>query len=309
MLKKPKSHYILTKQELEDLLAYQVYKTGDRIYNITFPIVSLCLSVIRNSPDDRQVQIAKHYMIFSFRHLLRKAIFRHHKKITDFRTKSINGSHYDMIDIYQELFLYFFSLIDKYDMSKKVYFVTYLRNYLFWWGRNEFTLNQKEIVEFVYLDGTDTAFSRSSGDNQQIALIDRLVDTSSGNFNGAEVISANSSNKQENSFEDKMISSIILKEFRGYMEENLPKILLIRKKGGVLLFNQVAYDLCLHIYQYFFVEGNRNYSSLSRELNTSSQKIQFYLETLTRLYTQFLTVYKNNTVKYVLARPSKDNSD
>lgn len=302
----PPEHYILSKQELEDLLAYQVYRTGDKIYNITFPIVSLCLSIIGANNDDKKIQLVKHYMIFSFRHLLRKAIFKHFQKIKDFRTRSINGSHFDMIDIYQELFLYFFSIIDKYDPEKNVYFVTYLRNHLFWWGRNEFTLNTKEIVEFVYLDSADSSFGQSSGENQNSTLMDRLVDTSSGNFRGSDIMSSNTAHKQENSFEDRIISNILLKEFKTYMEENLPKILLIRKKGGVLLFNQVAYDLCVNIYQYFFVEGNRNYSSLSRELNTSSQKIQFYLETLTRLYTQFLTVYKSNSVKYVLSRDEKN---
>lgn len=303
--KKTAADYNLTKQELESLLAYQIYKTGSKEYKITFPIVSLCLSIIRNSPDDGQVQLAKHYMIFSFRYLLRKAIFKHYKKINDFRNTSINGSHFDMVDIYQELFLYFFSLIDKYDMSKRVYFVTYLRNYLFWWGRNEFTLNQKEIVEFVYLDSADASFGKSANESGVSTLMDRLVDSSTGNSLGLGVLSSNVSNKQENSFEDKMISNIILKEFRVYMEENLPKILLIRKKGGVLVFNQVAYDLCVNIFEYFFVQGNRNYSSLSRELNTSSQKIQFYLETLTRLYSQFLTVYKSSNVKYVLSRDPK----
>lgn len=245
---------ILKYQELLDLMVYNLYKSGTKSMNISYPLVNICVLIIQTEEKSSRKILCERFIAYAFKFYMKKNVYRNMDRITKYFNTSINGFHMDMQDVYQELYIHFFELVNSFDIKGDVYFVIYLKNYIFYWLANKFNMNKREQVSQVSLD-------KENFDD---------MDTSD---NAAEKEFANTQMFIENTIEYKVLGKMIMDDFDRNVMQNSKNF---RSKE--------IHDICYQVYHMFFIEKKTNRTDIADIMGISQQKVRYYLDKVIRLY-------------------------
>lgn len=283
MVKKPSP--TLSISEVEDLLAYQLSCFDKKNYLTTYQAVNFCIKIIKSDYNDYIKNICINYLFYVFKSLLLKTISANERKIVNYLNKSLYGSYIDFEDIYQSLYIYFYELITHYDINSGVYFVTYLRRYLFYWGKNNYSIRKLDLdIEVNYLSDMNNYYKSSGSDNYKEDYLQRNVIVSL--KDSTDKVNYKSGTVDLSIYEDTIIDNIVILDFRRYLERYLDSKYVSGKKNKKVKTNKKN---VLDIYDYFFIYKQKNYSRLAKELGCNAQRIQYYIDIINRLFLEYLS--------------------
>ncbi|MEO0075235.1 MAG: hypothetical protein ABIK31_03910 [candidate division WOR-3 bacterium] len=276
---------LLTYQELENLLAYQIYFFDMKEYPTTYQVVNTCIKIIQ-SPiySNNKKVICQNYMLYVFKSLLTKTITHYYKKIMLHMNKSLRGSYIDFSDVYQDLYVYFSELITNYDINSGVYFVTYLQRYLFYWGKNNFRICKKDMdVEISSLEEFTIQKKGNTGNYNQKTILDSKI------TNAHKQMSETLNNERDglgiDILEDSVINRMVIWDFRKELQNYLKMSAQAKKNRRRKTKNS---DI-MYIYDYVYLYNQTNYSKLSRELGCKPQKVHYYIEVIKEKFEEYLS--------------------
>jgi hypothetical protein len=262
---------LVERDELLDLIVYHIYKTDIKEFDILYPLVNLCIMLLKGNGNgsEKKYKMAERFMLKSFKFYFKQWVGRRYDKIEQYFSTSVNGTHLDLTDVYQDLFSYFFELIEEFDHTTDVYFVIYLRTYLSFWLSNKFKMNKKEMISQVSLEKT-MVDSNDDGD-RPITYLESIqtfeVDQSS-----------NLRNQFSFNHEDVLIDQFIVEKFEKEIMGNSSNFK-----------NETTFALCQEIYNLYFKEKKHNKSDIARHIGVSQQKVRYYLDKILRMLKNFFS--------------------
>lgn len=257
---------------------------SEKKYKTSYAIVNICIKIIQKEEKGFRYNLTCNYMVYVFKPFIFSGVQLHRNRIEAFMNGTTTGSYMSYHDIYQEAYLYFMELVRNFNLSGEIYFVIYLKKYMGYWGKNTFPIRKKDKVTVMSLE-TET----STAEGNQTKFMDFVQDTNHGIVLNYDLSSINQKATSVNEFEDKVIADMMVKDFYPVLKEKLKDYLYVKKNGN-LIFNQRAYEITLKLYSYFFVQGNKNYSKIARELECTPQMVQYYLELIIRLFKEYLNL-------------------
>lgn len=203
-------------------------------------------------------------MVYAFKTFIRNLVMNNRTRILQYFNTSVQGMHQDMMDVYQEVYMCFFNLIYNYRLDKEVFFVWYLRTYLYFWLSNRYKVNKKEQIKIASLEGIIVG----NDDSAPISLMD-----------GLQAIGARSVTGQDDDLdlEDRIINRVILDGFETKIINN-PSHFKTKR----------SHKTYLKVYTYFFIEGKTNKSDLARKMGISQQKVRYYLDKISRMFYAYM---------------------
>lgn len=259
-----KSTQKLSYDELLDLTCYQAYLSEKKQFRLSYPLVNIHIVILQKDHNIARKNLAQKYMVYAFRSFIRKWVMNNYGRIIKYFNTSVQGMHQDMMDVYQEVYIFFFDLIHQYRCDKEVFFAWYLRTYLYFWMNNRYKVNKKEQIKISSLESIIV----NNDDSAPISLMD-----------GLQALGAKSVTGQEDDLdlEDRVINNVIISLFERNVINN-PKH--FKSKS--------IHKTYLRVYNYFFVEGKNNKSDLARQMGISQQKVRYYLDKILRMFYAYM---------------------
>lgn len=253
---------ILKYDELLDLMVYNLYKTGTKSMNVSYPLVNICVLIIQTEEKSSRKILCERFLAYAFKFYMKKNVYKNMERINKYFNTSINGFHMDMQDVYQELYIHFFELVNSFDIHGDIYFVIYLRNYIFYWLANKFNMNKREQVAQVSLD--KDSFEESDNSDSSI-----------------EKEIANTQLFIENTIEYRILSKMLMDDFDKKVMQNPRNF---RSKE--------IHEICYKVYRMFFIEKKTNRTDIADIIGISQQKVRYYLDKVIRLYRAYYSSVK-----------------
>jgi hypothetical protein len=248
---------ILRYDELLDLMIYNLYKTWTKSMNVSYPLVNICVLIIQTEGKSSRKILCERFLAYAFKFYMKKNVYKNIERINKYFNTSINGFHMDMEDVYQELYIHFFELVNSFDIHGDIYFVIYLRNYIFYWLSNKFNMKKKEQISQVSIDKEI---------NEDYDIVD----------NSIEKEIAQNQLHIENTIEYKILNKMLMDDFDKKVMQN-PKN--FRSKE--------IHEICYKVYRMFFIENKTNRTDIANIIGISQQKVRYYLNKVIRLYRSY----------------------
>lgn len=189
---------------------------------------------------------------------------KQYARMVKYFNNSINGSHIDLLDIFQEVYIYFFELVKEFQVGGKVYFVWYLRRYFFYFLSNRFKMNKKEQIDVNSLDAPTL-----DHDNQMNTFLEVMQEKEVKNV-------IEQSNRFSTSLETTMIYKVTVENFKKNVMSN-PKHFK----------NKDVQTICVEIFTIYFMEKQTDKSRIATMLGIPVQKVRYYLNKVIELYKDF----------------------
>ena len=256
-------------------MVYQLYKSSTKQRKISYPLVNVCVLIIQRAEKGLEKGLRKAYaesfMVSSFKFFIKKWIAKNFNRIKDYFNESINGFHQDMMDIYQELYIHFFELIQKFNVNGEVYFVIFLKKFIYFWMNNRFKMNKKEKVSQISLE---TTVSKTIHHHEDANL--SILDSS----DYLNLKSATGTGEDEVHLEEFIINRMLVEQFeRNYINN----VKYFRNEDSQLIYHK--------IYTYFFMERKVSKAEIGDLMGISQQKVRYYLEKIIRMFQNFSKNY------------------